>query len=140
MSNKYQYFFKPVHYAITNKVPYECCKGIIINDSISSESFKLGLKAKMVSEEDVILPKVRFGIPEEYFLASEVLKRFMNKERNLVEVPSAYGELSSSKIKFLHKPIKERYEEMLQVIILRGLYYLYLFAVHSSKTPKGGFA
>ena len=48
----------------------------------------------MVSEEEVILPKVKFGIPEEYFVASSMLKNFINKERNLFEVARAYSELS----------------------------------------------
>ena len=120
-------------------MPYDTCKGIIINENISTDSFKTGLEGKLVSNEAVNLPRIRFGIPEEYFHASEILKKFLNKERNLCEVVRAYTELSTYKIKFLHKNIKERFEEMLQVIILKGIYYLSMFSKFPSKVSKDSF-
>lgn len=37
---------------------------------------------------------------------------------------SAYEELASKRLKFTKKNVKERYLEMLEIILLKGLYYL----------------
>jgi hypothetical protein len=39
-------------------------------------------------------------------------------------VASAYEELSGKRLKFTSRAVRERYYEMLQIIVLKGLHYL----------------
>jgi hypothetical protein len=68
--------------------------------------------------------RIKFGIPEEYFAAQDILKAFLSKEAFLMEVGSAYEELASRRVKFTSGAVRGRYFEMLEIIILKGLYYL----------------
>lgn len=42
----------------------------------------------------------------------------------MLEVPAAYEELAAKRLKFTSTAVRERYFEMLEIIILKGLYYL----------------
>lgn len=89
--DRFQFFFKPVHYAITEKFPNETCKGILIMETIANSSFKGSLANKLVSDDsDLSFQRLNFGIPDEYFAVSDTLKNFLNKEAFIVELPGAY--------------------------------------------------
>ena len=106
-------------------------------ESISSTSFKNSLSNKLVSEDsDLTFQRLKFGIPDEYFAVSEILKNFLNKEAFIIELPGAYEELSSKRFKFTSKLIKEKYFEILQIIILKGLYYLHTLSEHYLIDPS----
>ena len=49
-------------------------------ETISSSSFKNSLANKLISEEsDLTFQRLKFGIPDEYFAVSDILKNFLNK-------------------------------------------------------------
>jgi hypothetical protein len=65
---------------LSENFPLETCKGIIIFETINSDTYKNTLANKFVSEEsDLNFTRLTFGIPQEYFNASQVLKDFLSK-------------------------------------------------------------
>lgn len=106
-------------------------------ETIANSSFKSSLANKLVSDDsDLSFQRLKFGIPDEYFAVSDILKNFLSKEAFIVELPGAYEELSSKRFKFTSRLIKEKYFEILQIIILKGLYYLHTLSEHRIMDPS----
>lgn len=68
--NPFNYFFKPLAYLLKNNSSVQSCRGYLLYEMIHSEKFMLNLKEKLITDMEVSIPPIKFGIPDEYLSLS----------------------------------------------------------------------
>jgi hypothetical protein len=136
--DRFQLMFKPVHYAIHEKFSYDVCKGIILQEHLRSGLFLDSLQDRLITPfEETEVPFKYFGIPKAYFFIKEALCSFLRKEITVVKVGEAYSELSKAKLTIKNGRCQKVLDDIVEIIILKGLYYLKVLSEYNCSDCQG---